>query len=360
MCAQPRAAFTLIELLVVIAIVGTLIGLLLPAVQTVRAAATRLQCQNNLKQIALAAAGYECANGVFPPGLNVSPNSRGPYPQYNYPPPWAGPYTGCLAYLLPYVEQDNVYQQLYRFDPGLFRLNSSSPAWAYGYGPWDFEDPGIPPSRWNGTGKGYPQAANTAIRTYLCPADPGIRADHVIDGASFNTTPPSVSWGLAADWVYNVPGYGAELGRSNYVGVGGAYGLVPPGSPANDLTWVPYTGVYYVSSQTRVTDVKDGTSNTLALGEWLGGVHIDGSRTYELSWMGAGWIPTRWGLAPVYGPRNNDYYEVQFQSKHARGVVNFAFADGSVRGVSQAVDFTVLIYASGMADGQVYSASDLN
>jgi prepilin-type N-terminal cleavage/methylation domain-containing protein/prepilin-type processing-associated H-X9-DG protein len=356
MLDRARKGFSLIELLVVIAIIAILIGLLLPAVQRVRAAVARAECINNLKQIALAAHNFHDANGRFPPGLNVSPNSRDPYPAYNFPAPCAGPYTGSLAYLLPFVEQDNVYKQLAAFDPGLFQFNSGSPAWAYGYGPWDFAS-GIPASQWNGTGGGYAKAINTNIRVYRCPADPGISAPLVVDGMTFNTRPP-VGFFVAWDWVFNIPGFGHELGRSNYVGVMGGYGLVYS-DDAGHRQWAPYTGVFYVNSQTRIADILDGTANTLLFGEYLGGLHIDGTREMETSWMGAGCLPTRWGLAPIYGPQGNDYYVIQFQSKH-NGVVNFAFADGSVRGISQGADFFAFLYASGMADGQVFDPADLS
>jgi prepilin-type processing-associated H-X9-DG protein len=108
----------------------------------------------------------------------------------------------------------------------------------------------------------------------------------------------------------------------------------------------------------RPADILDGTANTLLFGEYLGGLHIDGTREMETSWMGAGCLPTRWGLAPIYGPKGNDYYVIQFQSKH-NGVVNFAFADGSVRGISQRADFYTFIYASGMADGEGFDSADL-
>src|SRR5690349_6321747 len=107
--SRSRSGFTLIELLVVIAIIGVLIGLLLPAVQKVREAANRMSCANNLKQLALAAQNYISAYGSLPPGINISPNAVNANPQYVFGAPYAGPYTGVLQYLLPYVEQDNVY-----------------------------------------------------------------------------------------------------------------------------------------------------------------------------------------------------------------------------------------------------------
>src|SRR3989442_1444848 len=120
---RRRSGFTLLELLVVIAIIGVLMALLLPAVQKVREAANRLSCTNNLKQIALAALNYESTHRSFPPGLNLSPNSpANPY----WSPPNAGPYTGLLAYLLPYIEQDNVYRQI---PQDLFNPKTKLGAW---------------------------------------------------------------------------------------------------------------------------------------------------------------------------------------------------------------------------------------
>src|SRR5262249_19213443 len=151
---RSRPGFTLIELLVVIAIIAILIGLLLPAVQKVREAASRMSCTNNLHQIALAAANYESALGVLPPGL------IGPMPadQNDINAGWTyGPYVSCFVLMLPYLEQGNLYNQL--------QLPTTST---------DQPGPGYPNNNWFQY-PGYPNAADytaakTVVKYLQCPS----------------------------------------------------------------------------------------------------------------------------------------------------------------------------------------------
>ena len=98
-----RGGFTLIELLVVIAIIAVLIGLLLPAVQKVREAAARSSCQNNLKQISLAVHNYHDANGLFPVNSLITDQQNN----------WVSPNWSWLARILPYVEQEPLYRNVF-------------------------------------------------------------------------------------------------------------------------------------------------------------------------------------------------------------------------------------------------------
>jgi prepilin-type N-terminal cleavage/methylation domain-containing protein/prepilin-type processing-associated H-X9-DG protein len=360
-----REGFTLIELLVVIAIIAVLIGLLLPAVQKVREAANRMSCSNNLKQIALAAANYESTYQKFPPGLNVSPNARDVNPGYVWDPPYAGPYVGVLAYLLPYMEQDNVYKQI---PPTLFDPNTTAGAWAYNTPPFDFNGGA---SQVNGTG--YIKVADAKIKSYKCPSDNVDGASPrfgVVDGLGFYVPETGYVW---TDYVLDVPNFGHEIGRTNYAGCGGGYGKIAASDTANSKPpndWRPFTGIYYSGSQTIVGDITDGTSNTVAFVEYVGTHNGSdpaipgGSREFVLSWMGSGWLSAKWGLAPVYSSNSrplgtgSDFSWRQISSNHT-GIINFAFADGSVRPISRTADYNMFIYVCGMADGRVLNSSSL-
>jgi prepilin-type N-terminal cleavage/methylation domain-containing protein/prepilin-type processing-associated H-X9-DG protein len=270
-----RRAFTLIELLVVIAIIAVLIGLLLPAVQQARESASNSSCKNNLHQLGIAAHTYAGDNdGRLPPGL-LTANLE---------------LVGSLTYLLPYVEQGNVYQQIPK---GVF--NGTIPWYYPGY---------INAS----SGPAY-AAAQTRIKTFECPSDflyvtptQGTFVGYVTSSGSVTAYYWPTSYGFP------------QLGLSNYIGNAGALGKVG----GFYGTWY---GPFDADVPNRITDIKDGTSNTLAFGETLAG-SSDTARDFVLAWMGAGAMPTAWDLLD---PAR--WYT--FGSRHPN-LVNFVMCDGSV------------------------------
>ncbi|HEY1379639.1 MAG TPA: DUF1559 domain-containing protein [Gemmataceae bacterium] len=203
-----RVGFTLIELLVVIAIIAILIGLLLPAVQKVREAAARVKCQNNLKQIVLAAHNYESSNGTFPPGA-------GKFGENDYPTLVQRP--SPLALILPYVEQANKYNQFnFSYDVNGNAINEA--------------------------------ARQQDVSIYLCPADPS-------DGywnQGVGTQP------------YGRTNYFANIGRQNNPTVqdpktSGVFFVEFSSTQWNQLGNKPRS--------VKIQDITDGTSNTAMFSE---------------------------------------------------------------------------------------------
>jgi prepilin-type N-terminal cleavage/methylation domain-containing protein/prepilin-type processing-associated H-X9-DG protein len=325
---QRRKGFTLIELLVVIAIIAILIGLLVPAVQKVRSAASRTQCINNLKQIGLAAMNYESAYKVLPPGALLSPNSKNAGWVSN--PPYAGPYTGVLAFLLPYIEQQAVYNGLYNLinpaagynNPGdIFKFNTTAGAWAYSFPPFDYKTGAYGSAGPNGTG--YPHICDAVIPTFVCPDDDAQSVQIPTNGSQYGVIDAyfvTASGAYYIDYVWDQPGFGHEMGASNYVANAGYLA-----GAVSSLE-----GPYYANSKTKITAITDGTSNTVGFGETLAG-RDSGNRYSRLAWMGAGCQATYLGL-PAQGSANS----WDFSSRHT-AIVNFAFCDGSVRSFTRGI-----------------------
>jgi prepilin-type N-terminal cleavage/methylation domain-containing protein len=205
-CRRDRRGFTLVELLVVIAIIAVLIGLLLPAVQKVREAAMRAKCQNNLKQLGLACHAFHDGHNILPPGLGSVNDSRvmsTSSASAYLLPTPPQRYASWCTWILPYIEQTPMFQTMRQTNA---TVNGSI----------------------NPTNYGLP------LPLFNCPSDPRL------------------------DFIYE---QGAGGGRpvTMYAGVAGT-GL-------NSNPWPMNNGVIYDRSKTKLTDIEDGTSNTLMLCE---------------------------------------------------------------------------------------------
>lgn len=305
---QPRRlGFTLIELLVVIAIIAILIALLLPAVQQAREAARRSQCKNNLKQIALGSHSFHSTYGRFPPGY-LGPNSEDPYLTMGT----GGnqPYVGVLAFLLPTLEQNNVYDMIPKSQLNVDQLGGT---------PW-FADAGTH------------AAAQAKIPTFVCPStDPYASTSGVISRINFYRT--STSGTIEARTLSDPAS--SQYGRTNYMGVAGRLGPLPG--------FDRFKGVFYNRSKNRFRDITDGSTNTLLFGEAVG--HNSGNTLqFGHTWIATPMLPSAWNFGPPA------YY--RFGSPHV-GIIQFAMGDGSVRAISENINTTVFRNLTGMGDGEV-------
>jgi prepilin-type N-terminal cleavage/methylation domain-containing protein/prepilin-type processing-associated H-X9-DG protein len=320
--------FTLVELLVVITIIGILIALLLPAVQAAREAARRLQCSNNLKQIGLGLLNYESSSQQFPIGsCSVSP--------YWSTPEW--PY--LLYYILPFMERQNLYDLLVKAqktDKRPWLAGTSQAEWA--------------------------AVSKSAVADYLCPSDGmgGQTKGLYGSGSTYEMHSSSV----------------VQLYATNYLGV---FSGLRDSDVWNEST-LPLApnkrAVFGINRGARIADIRDGTSNTLAVAEYLTGTPDDlrgypwtqragmqflfvaatpntsvADKLLDMSIGCGGYAGNLPELNLPCAPAADGSATVAARSRHPGGV-NAVLCDGSVQFYSETIDATLWKSLGWMDDGE--------
>lgn len=346
---RSTRGFTLIELMVVIAIIAVLLALLLPAVQQAREAARRSQCQNNLKQIGLALHNYHDTHRVLPPGQIATSflgmngandsryadptegavlNSSNPSNQPNAVAPGLHG-TSWILHILPYIDQKSTYNK------------------------WNFSlnvlDNGL--NSYNGVTYNLFRPAHTDIPIFYCPTR---RATMITNEVQYvqrvNYLNPAIPWtkggndysgciGSGIGWMLTAQQFhkgtfhltAAQM--RDHGGTPGPLGLTP------GLTILPSPfdlGIFYVNSNTRISDIADGTSNVIMVGENLRlNVPLDVNPLRNSS---DGWA---WGgAATLFSTRLPPNKSLHFDNSGSahEGSAHYLFADGGVRTISENIN----------------------
>ena len=348
-----RRGFTLIELLVVISIIAILIAILLPAVQQAREAARRSQCQNHLKQLGLALHNYQTAHGVFPPGQIVSRflNTGGTTtPQTNDPQEAIDPNglnqsglhgVSWMLHVLPFMDYADVYKAYSECDGNVYF--HGTPAFTL-----------CPTTVYSGP------SIQQDIPAFYCPT-----RRTTMDAVKFNNT-----YRVDLSFVKGGNDYGGCAGSGILVDDGNetpagngsvlraTYSLTPAQSAILTNAFLAQTGqnagVLYTNSSNRMTDVTDGTSNVLMVGELarfrtvpnVVGADVRRKSSDGWAWGGAATLFTTAispsTLVPTIqnrsqgGINKGDHYSSP-ASEHT-GLAQFCLADGSVRSLNENID----------------------